>query len=130
MVTQKVCKKAYSSLGKSKEPYFCPYCSNNSYKKEINELKESVQALTNKLSSLDKQTGPVEFVPSSESASDVASNQPSTNHPSQSNPTVSRISSFPNARKFIVVLSGLAECPKGTKKFNREWSDLNNVRFF
>ena len=108
-------KKAYSSLGKFKELYLYPYCSNNSYKKEINELKELVQALTNKLSSLNKQTGPVESVPSTESASNVASNQPSTNHPSQSNPTVSRTSSISNARKFNVVLSGLAECPKGTK---------------
>jgi len=31
------------------------------------------------------------------------------------------------ARKFNVVLFGLAECPKGTKKFERDHSDLNNV---
>ena len=37
--------------------------------------------------------------------------------------------SYPD-RKFNVVLFGLAECPKGTKKFSRDKSDHNNATAF
>ena len=48
-------KNAFTFISKSREPYLCPYYSNNHYKKEISKLKELVKSLSNKLSSLENQ---------------------------------------------------------------------------
>ena len=44
-------KKAYIEIGNSEDPYVCPHCAIDCYRKEINELKELVKSLSEKLSS-------------------------------------------------------------------------------
>ena len=44
-------KKAYIEIGNSEDPYVCPHCAIDCYRKEINELKELAKSLSEKLSS-------------------------------------------------------------------------------
>ena len=72
-------KNAFTLISSSKEPYLCPYCSNNHYKKEINELKELVKSLTDRLSTLEQQSCSADSASITDSALNQASDQPSSN---------------------------------------------------
>ena len=135
-------KNAFTSISNSNEPYLCPYCSNNYYKKEIKELNELVKTLSDRLSSIERQTIPPDATHSTELASNEVINQLLPNQPSQSseslnstrNRTATPLTGKPPAslpdnsvdRKFNLVIYGVKEHPKGTDRRARSKSDIDN----
>ena len=125
-------KNAFTLIGSSKEPYLCPYCSKNHYKKEVNELKELVKSLTDRLSTLEQQISSADSTSGTDSASNQASDQPSSNQlnqsslpakpaPHQSATLVSKnhptnLPDNPVDRKFNLVIYGVKENPKRTQR--------------
>lgn len=101
-------KKMYVAIGQSNDPYFCPHCKFTIYHKEINSLRDTIQALSKELSHLKSQN-------------------PSAKPPVNVSPEHAASTEQDSARKFNVVLFGLNECSKGTKKIEREKSDLINA---
>jgi len=45
-------KSAYAMAGESESPFYCVYCMQSVYKKEILELKEQINTLTLKITQL------------------------------------------------------------------------------
>lgn len=125
-------KYAFTLIGKSKEPYLCPYCNDNHSKKEISELKELVKSLSTKLSSLENQVNPTDSASGPDSASNQVCNQPSHKQLSQSSQsgksaphqsTTSFATKPPTSlpdnpvdRKFNLVIYRVKQNPKGTER--------------
>lgn len=98
----------YISMGQSEDPYLCPNCGICTYRKEIDHLKTTIDALTNELTSVNcnlpiYQTKPVQL-------SYSVTSQP-------------RI--LPNEHKFNVVIRGIKECPQDTPRYQCHKSDLD-----
>lgn len=101
--------------------------------KFFNEIEQKQKSLDEKVKQLEEK---VNTLASSTANTNVETVQPEASS-ATTNTVISHVTnksvpppkpnSIPNARKFNVVLFGLAECPKGTKKFDREQSDLNNA---
>ena len=133
-------KNAFTLISSSKEPYLCPYCSNNHYKKEVNELKELVKSLTDRLSTLEQQSCSADSASITDSALNQASDQPSSNQLNQSNPPAkptahqsgtlvakkhpTNLPDNPVDRKFNLVIYGIKENPKGTQRRARTKLDI------
>ena len=129
-------KNAFTLIGKSKDPYLCPYCNNNHYKKEISELKELVKSFSTKLYSLENQINPTDSALGADSVSNQVCNQSSHKKLSQSSqsgksPPHQSTTSFANKPptslpdnpvdwKFNLVIYGIKENPKGTER--RAWT--------
>ena len=123
-------KNSFTLIGSTKEPYLCPYCSDNHYKKEVNELKELVKSLNDRLSTLEQQISSADS--GTDFASNQASDQPSSNQLNQSSLPAKPIphqsatlvakkhpANLPdNAvdQKFNLVIYGIKENPKGTQR--------------
>ena len=70
------------------EPYLCPYCCSNYYKKEINNLKELVKSLSNRLSCLEKSS-PADASSGTDSATNEVNNLLTNQHSQSGLPTKS-----------------------------------------
>ena len=118
---------------KSTGPFYCPHCRLDIQAKEINSLKVMISALTSDLSSI-KSHPALSSSPSVSSISPVNTSSPSysssvTNDRS-SPPSQSQISnsvSTASDRKCNLVVYGIAECDKGTNRFDRLISDIDSV---
>ena len=126
-----ISKSAYESASESENPFYCMSCLQVHYNNEISQLKEQIAALSSKI------IGP------SEGDSSQQSTQTSVSGRGSNTTTQSSSTALPNgvtnsshkmastestsARKFNVVLFGIAECSKGTKKFERDNLDLNKA---
>ena len=130
----------FTLISSSKEPYLCPYCSNNHYKKEVNELEELVKSLTDRLSILEQQSCSADSASVTDSALNQASDQPSSNQLNQSNPPAkptahqsatlvakkhpTNLPDNPVDWKFNLVIYGIKENPKGTQTRARTKLDI------
>ena len=89
------------------------------------ELKDQINTLTSKVNQPTEAANPLS---GQQSTNQVTQQLLATPIPVSTTPSAPAAStkSYPD-RKFNVVLFGLAECPKGTKKFSRDKSDQNNA---
>ena len=136
-------KKAYTVIGNSEEPYLCPYCSSNYYRKEINELKKLVKSLSEKLSLVDDLTKSVPGLPEStvsDQTSSLLSNRKSNQQPIRSTQNAhhqqpslglknrfSRNSYGETDRRFNVVVYGIEESSSNLSRINRFQSELEKI---
>ena len=123
---------AFDVVRKSTSPFYCPHCRLDIQAKEINSLKVMISALTSDLSSIKSH-------PALSSSPSVSSISPVNTSPSYSSsvtndrsspPSQSQISnsvSTASDRKCNLVVYGIAECDKGTNRFDRLISDIDSV---
>ena len=121
-----VSKCAYNIASESENPFYCLLCMQAHYINIIVELKDQINTLTSKINQPPAATNSSS---GQQPANGVDDQQPSaTSVPVTITSSVTTASTKPYSdRKFNVVLFGLAECPTGTKKFDRDQSDLKNV---
>jgi len=125
-------KSAYKLAGESELPFYCVFCIQSVYKKEISDLKDQICTLTSKISqlleSLQGQKAPSEILPTKVTSGGQAL---------QSNPTISRASptvhppkqnaTSADDRKYNLVVYGVKECSKGTNRFTRMKLEFEQV---
>lgn len=124
-------KCAYSRASESDIPFYCLFCLQLHYNNIISDLKLQISTLTSKVNQLPKTTTnqPSASPPLSSSPADDIATTPSSG--AKVPPTIPSapvaIVKNDSVRKFNIVLFGVDECPKGTRKVDREKSDLNNI---
>jgi len=100
------------------------------YNNVIAELKDQISSLTSKLNqSLTETTSQPPAIPTLDynPAATTTSPSSSANAPPHKPSAPVASSRQDSTRKFNIVLFGLDECSKGTKKIDREKADLNNA---
>lgn len=120
-----ISKKAYEQAGESENPFYCMSCLQVHYNQEISQLKEQLALLFSKIpkvteggsnQQLDQTYPETCAVKNSLKPPTVISQNDAPRRPADT-----------SARKFNVVLSGLPECPPGTKKPDRNYADLKSA---
>ena len=123
-------KCAYDSASESDTPFYCLFCMQMFYNNVIAELKDQISSLTSKLNqSLTETTSQPPAIPTLDynPAATTTSPSSSANAPPHKPSAPVASSRQDSTRKFNIVLFGLEECSKGTKKIDREKADLNNA---
>ena len=133
-------KLAYDKLTNSEDPYMCPNCTILKQSQEISELKdlvknltselENVKGLQQQLTNLEKEPPSVNnkpTIPNTLDSDDTSSGTVIPVSASLVTQNTSKLSSTQVDRKFNVVIYGILECPKGTKRHDRTKQDLSNV---
>ena len=136
-------KCAYDLASESENPFYCLFCMQTHYNNIILKLKDQINKLISKPNQLaavsnhahdqqptDNASYPISLNPVSSNAAvtSIGDQQTLTSIPvSIPRPVTTASTKSDPARKFNVVLFGLAECPKGTKKPDRDQLDLNNA---
>ena len=120
-------KSAYTLAGESDSPFYCVFCVQSVYRKEIAELKEQINALTSKITQLLESLhgqNPAQSTP----ASNVADQAASSSVPSTTPKLINKAEDMAQRdRKFNVVIYGIKECNKGTPRNERIRYDLDQV---
>ena len=113
--------------GESESPFYCVYCMQSVYKKEILELKEPINTLTLKISQLlesfQGQNPTQNVTPAATKTTQDSTSRPT---PSSSARLASTISTD-DSRKYNVLLFGLKECTKGTNRSDRTKQELDQI---
>ena len=120
---------AYNSASESDNPFYCLFCLQLFYNNIIADLKDQISTLNLKLNqspSAAVDQPPVNPTPSSNPSPAVKAATPSSDTNSAP-PSLVVATKHDSARKFNVVLFGVDECSKGTKKMEREKLDLNHA---
>ena len=116
-------KCEYDCASESDNPCYCLFCLQPFYNNVITELKDQISTLTSKLN---QSPVAADYQPSSNLSS--SNNTPPAALPLNSGANTPAVSTKQDsARKFNVVLFGIKECSKGTKKMERNILDLNNA---
>lgn len=136
-----MCKLAFESVCKSKDPFYCPQCRLDKQELEIKSLTNLVASLSghvslisDELASLKKLSSPASMQCSSYAAkvsidlanADDVAGCPLPQQTNDATPGVKASVPY-EERKFNVVIYGIDECPSGTARISRLESDLNQV---
>ena len=114
-----ISKSAYESASESENPFYCMSCLQLHYNNEISQLKEQIAALSSKILEGDSNQQSTQTSASGSGSNTITQSSSTTllNNATNSSHKVASTEST-SARKFNVVLFGLAECSKGTKSMN------------
>ena len=119
-------KSVYTMAGESDSPFYCVFCVQSVYRKEIVELKEQINTLTFKITQLLESLhgqNPAQSTPVSNVTDQASSSVPATTPK-----IVNKAEDMAQQdRNFNVVIYGIKECNKGTPRNERLRHDLDQV---
>jgi len=125
-----ISRRAYDIASESDNPFYCLFCMQNHYNNVIADLKTQICTLVSKLNQSQPAADKTPSTNSTSSSISAATAVPPNSGTKQplNDPSVPVTTTKPDtARKFNIILFGLDECSKGTKKMEREKSDISNV---
>ena len=128
----------YKMLQEGEDPFYCPHCRLSIQENQLQELKSTIDNLTQEVTALKVPASPINEVINPQGSSpksqlDTQSNPvvSVTNRQTQSATTAKKFDKADDKaqgdRKFNVVIYGINECSKGTPRNERLTHDLDKV---
>ena len=121
-------RSAYINAGESELPFYCVFCMQSAYKKEITELKEQISSLASKITKLLESLQSQNMLTQPSHLTTVTNVSQTPPPKSDDGQTIPRSNTVLNdGRKYNIILYGLKECEKGTKRPIRMKEELEQV---